>query len=212
MTYKTVRQKTGDSMVHNKNLVLTRHNIQPLNDYIKFLRDGTSILAQRIKKQMSNIKNDTVRKTLKEDYLNCRRKNKGNIKPVEESDIGRKVGDVIDNKEFHNFRMCLIDYYLMARCFRSYNTLEGVKYSRPSYNNIIYAGNEHIGNYITILSKLGFKIDFQSVNYGQQEKDFLSTPGITDKQKLYDVISKIQCLDVSGMKQPMFYQRYTEDD
>jgi hypothetical protein len=44
-----------------------------------------------------------------------------------------------------------MDYYLLARVFRGYATKSG-KINGPTKNVIIYAGNEHIKNYIKVLT------------------------------------------------------------
>ncbi len=61
------------------------------------------------------------------------------------------------------------------------------EYSRPSYNNIIYAGDAHIATYMLKLRALGFTVDY--------------TKHATTKYNF-------QCIDIYGMKQPMFHQRY----
>ena len=90
--------------------------------------------------------------------------------------------------------MMQMDYYLLARCFRTYKKKGG--YSRPSYNNIIYCGAYHIETYVFLLDKLGFKID---AKVDQLLGLYMYKP---------NSLTKMQCLDISKIKQPLFHQRY----
>ena len=81
-----------------------------------------------------------------------------------------------------------MDYYLMARCFRKFERKKD-EYYLPPANIIIFAGDAHISNYIEILGKLGFTINFQKKRTNVNDPNY-------------------QCLNISEMKQPMFHQRF----
>jgi hypothetical protein len=60
----------------------------------------------------------------------------------------------------------LMDVYLLARMFRTFNTKDTInvpsKYSSPPENIIIYAGQYHIDFYIYFLKNHGFQLDVES--------------------------------------------------
>lgn len=159
--------------------------IQKLNAYLDFLRDLESIVYRRIKKQFSNISDDHIRITISRKFNECLIKNKRFLNPIKNIDRPKLFGIL-------EYITCLMDYYLIGRCFRDFRKTPlssgNFQYSRPSYNNIIYTGYYHTNNYVNILLDLGFKVDFE--NYADRGGNF-------------------QCLNISKMKQPMFHQRYT---
>lgn len=161
-----------------------REKIKNLISYFNFLKDENSIVYMRIEKQFENIENLHIKKTLKKEFRKCLNENK---KYLDKISLLVEYDDVkIDRNILFGlieFITCLMDYYLMARCFRKF---KGDGYSRGSYNNIVYTGGSHTVNCVNILLKLGFNIDFSNHALGE---DF-------------------QCLNVSKMKQPMFWQRY----
>jgi len=214
--FETRQQENGFLMSHKPGILATPKIIHDLNSYIFFLLNKDSIVYERIEKQFNNITNPDIRKMLEQDFKECQEKYQEGIKPIDLQALTQKVqkgepiptlGQVINCRLLHNYIICLMDYYLMARCFRTY--AEGTKYQRPSYNNIVYTGGSHTINYVDILSKLGFVIDFKTVNVDANDPDIsekiVSAGGIKNWVKS---VPNFQCLDVSEMKQPMFHQRY----
>lgn len=161
--------------------------IKKINVYIDFFRDPESIIYRRIEKQFLNISDDHIRITISRKFKDCLKKNKRFLNPIKNKNIDySKIFGILE------YGTCLMDYYLIGRCFRNFKKVPSssgaFKYSRPSYNNIIYSGDYHTNNYVNILLDLGFKIDFE--NYADRSGNF-------------------QCLDIFKMKQPMFHQRYS---
>jgi hypothetical protein len=196
------QQKVFNILRNQHKLVyVTSENIEELNEYIRFLQDENSFVNLRIKKQLDNIENPSIRKILEQSFEKCKKKYMEKIFLInidnnsEYSKYNPSQIDLRSTSPIFCYVVCLMDYYLMGRCFRSYK--KDAKYSRPSYNNIIYAGEAHINIYIDILLKLGFVIDFKDLAKMSFDMWDLAPPR-----------DKSQCLDVSKMKQPMFHQRY----
>jgi hypothetical protein len=189
--YKTEKQRKGHSLFKSiKKGTATKEQIKNwkyINDWLTFLHDPHSIVHTRIEKQIYNIENPKIRNYLYASYRNCIRSShflkNVNLKGVTTNKQAQKI---IPIKEIRNYRICLMDHYLMARCFRTFRQTSG--YSRPPSNIIIYAGDHHIGNYIDILQNLGFEIKYKDVSRIRK--------------------SNYQCIDISGMEQPMFHSRY----
>ena len=187
-------------------------DIRKICKTIDLLLNKESFIHKRIQKQFDNITDKNIRTALEQSFQKCQEKY---IRRVQTADIdtGKKIKDIIDYGKILAYQMCLMDYYLMGRCFRNYEGdlrgAKGVKYRRPSYNNIIYTGDLHTENYVKILTELGFKIDFKDINEEVEDIDALvaKTPGMSNEQR-FNTIPDFQCLDVSKMKQPMFHQRY----
>ncbi len=99
---------------------------------------------------------------------------------------------------FRGLQRVFNDYYLIARCFRSYDKKEG--YSRPSYNNIIYVGGYHGRTYLKILRKIGFNVDVSVPKNLESVKD----SSLKVKRG-----GTAQCLNISTLQQPLFRQRYS---
>lgn len=172
----------------------TQKELLGITDYIDFIKNDNSLIHKRIKKQIKNIEDSTIRKIIKELYVkNC----VGQMAHIQlpgrdssDEDVEKFIRDVLNNPDI-KYRNCIVDYYLISRCFRKYDKKKG--YSRPSYNNIIYAGNYHIRIYVSILQTLGFTIKYKNINVNKNNKRMRN---------------KYQCIDIGKMKQPMFYQRY----
>ncbi len=208
--FETKYQRYGYTQISKlKNPVLTEMIKLYVNAYFDYLLSEESVINKRIRKQIDNIENPVIKRVLEDCLQHCREKNRFDY--ISQGDIGRKLSEVVNYNSVQNYGDCLMDYYLMTRCFRTYK--KGVKYFLPSYNNIIYAGGGHIRSYINILTKLGFVIDFEKVDFdaeapGMEEK-FAQSDGIIE---WFQSIPNFQCLDISEMKQPMFHQRYTKED
>jgi hypothetical protein len=178
--------------------------IEDINSYLKFLGNKDSFLYKRIRKQFSKIKDKKIRKVLEQSFSMCIKRNEKALKLIEKSwSITPKFMEKRRlSKSFHSkfweiiwYGICLMDHYLIARCFRTFNKIKK-EYNRPSYNNIIYTGDAHTNNYIDILKKLGYIIDYQKIN---------TNPKVGDTT----VVSTFQCLVFDkDFKQPMFSQRY----
>nr|QBK86146.1 MAG: hypothetical protein LCMAC101_07410 [Marseillevirus LCMAC101] len=206
MIFESVNQQIGYAMSMS-DILITQEIMDYINSYINFLLDKNSFIHQRIQKQFDNITDPNIKRILEQSFQECQEKYQDYIKPISDSSIQSKASDVVNPKELLKYITCLMDYYLMGRCFRTYK--RGVfKYHRPSYNNIIYAGEVHRKNYVDILLKLGFVIDFESINF---DIKILEKVSPVDYVELMKSIPDFQCLDVSGMKQPMFHQRYRND-
>ena len=65
--------------------------------------------------------------------------------------------------------MCFMDYYTLARIFRSYNKNKRHPYHGPAYNSIIYAGAAHCSFYNKTLQDLGFYIEYNSSFKNQRD-------------------------------------------
>nr|QBK85425.1 MAG: hypothetical protein LCMAC101_00120 [Marseillevirus LCMAC101] len=163
-----------------------KEKVSDTNDYIDFVLNPNTFLRKRVKKQFDAIKDDRIRNIFETDFAACKVKFEKRIKYLKQNDRDYlEVDRILWDVRF--YAQCLMDYYVIARCFRSFDKRRG--YSRPSYNNIIYVGDSHIAEYFKILGKLGFHI---------VEK-------VPAKAK--DNI-KFQCLNISEIQQPLFYQRY----
>jgi len=162
--------------------------IPETNAYIEFVTSPYSIIKTRIRKQFNAIKEKPTRILIENEFKICLYEHGKNIRNIVSGMDYNTIYKILRAVKMYN--ICLMDYYLIARCFRTYDKKEG--YSRPSYNNIIYAGAQHIRNYVKILNKLGFKID-----------------AMADQRNMYEKMpAKMQCLDISKIKQPLFHQRY----
>ncbi len=204
LIFETKEQQHG-FLVICKNGLLVPKNVIDVNSYITFLLNKKSLIYKRIQKQFDNIKNSTIRTILEQSFKECRGKNREYIKHIQKVDSKLKVSDSINTEKITNYQICMIDYYLMGRCFRTYK--KGSKYHRPSYNNIIYAGGNHVSNYVDILTNIGFVIDFKEVNFSIEmvDRDKIKHMGL---DMYLSSISNLQCLNVSKLNQPMFHQRY----
>jgi hypothetical protein len=76
------------------------------------------------------------------------------------------------------YQSLVMDYYLIHRLFREFRIIEG-KYSEKPKHIIIYAGDAHSTRYSEFLTYIGF-------------------------QKIQEVVSENQYLDISKFKQPFF--------
>ena len=171
--------------------------IDDINSYLKFIRNKDSFLYKRIRKQISNIKDRSSRKIIEQSFEKCLERRELDFGYFEPSwSITPKFIEKMKTKELIlsrfmsviDYGMCLMDHYIMARCFRDFKKRSG-KYSRPSYNNIIYTGDAHTKDYVSILKKLGFIIDYEQTNY------------------IYGYNSQCLVFD-DNFIQPMFHQRY----
>lgn len=172
--------------IYRKEPETISYNIRIFNDLVDYMLKPDSIVNMRIRKQFNAIKHNHIKNTLIKEFTVYIKTYKDGIRHLElhESDVfeAEKVIQTLKTYRIH-----LMDYYLIARCFRSYDKKKG--YSRPSYNNIIYAGWVHDDNYFKILKGLGYKTDI-----------FIQDKPFNDKT--------FQCLDISKLKQPLFHQRY----
>jgi hypothetical protein len=178
--------------------------IDDVNSYLKFLGNKDSFLYKKIRKQFSKIKDKKIRRILEQSFDLCIKRNEKALKLIESSwSITPKFMERKRLSKYFplkymtvlRYGTCLMDHYLMARCFRTFNKIKK-EYNRPSYNNIIYSGDAHTNNYIDILKKIGYIIDYQKINMNRE---------VNDKT----VISNFQCLVFDkDFKQPMFQQRY----
>ncbi len=166
------------------------------NRFIDYLVNPKSIVNRRIKKQFEAIQNEYIKRTLMKCFEDCLKIYEEKLIHLKLDNIGsRAFNSIIDT--VGDYEVCLMDYYLIARCFRSYDKKKG--YNRPSYNNIIYVGNGHILNYLKIFRKLGFLAD----EVGEAEDvEF-------DVEEIW-AAEKKQCLDISNINQPLFNERYTK--
>ncbi len=213
--FETEQQKEGYIIIMLNELV-TLENVDFLNAFINLLLNTNSIIHQRIQKQFNNITDSKIREKLEGYLKKCQELYQCKIKPINIDLIKWPINpddhitarDVVNRPAIGKYEICLMDCYLMGRCFRSYTN--GSKYHRPSYNNIVYAGAGHIRNYISILKKLGFEIGFKDVNFlpGKEHNDKMKQVG---NEKYYSSIPNFQCINVSEMEQPMFHQRYRQD-
>jgi hypothetical protein len=210
--FVTGPQKYGNYILSNlsNNPIITTKIKDAINAYFHYLLDKDSIINKRIQKQIDNVEDPKVKKTLEDYWHECKKTHY--LTFLFKEDVGKKLWTVINAGKLSRYKVCLMDLYLMARCFRTYK--KGSKYSRPSYNNIIYAGGAHVHNYINILLKLGFVIDFKSANFDTTPEKMKETSNkgieMGGFENVLRTIPNFQCLDVSEMKQPMFYQRYTD--
>jgi len=161
-------------------------------EFYAYFIDPNSLVYQRIQKQFDNIQDNRIKNLLEKDFKTCTARYAKILKEFSPPRANTKLNIVRDKlrdsrDDLLEYANCLMDYYLIARCFRTYRKIKN-QYSRPSYNNIMYVGDTHAINYTAILKKLGFKQQYIQRNQ-EGDKDF-------------------QCLDVSGMNQPMFHQRY----
>nr|QBK85427.1 MAG: hypothetical protein LCMAC101_00140 [Marseillevirus LCMAC101] len=186
---ETMKQRWGSTSSYEyiyeaKTRYKISSNVKEVNDYIDFILNSQSFLRKRIKKQFNAIRDDRIRDTIKREFAACLAKYKKGIRHLMVHEPDRfKALKVL--WAISDYTICQMDYYLIARCFRSYGKKKG--YSRPGYNNIIYAGHRHIKRYIKILQKLDFNLDAKV------------SPVRGDR---------LQCLDLSEIKQPLFHQRY----
>jgi hypothetical protein len=187
-------------------------HIDDLNSYLDFIKNQDSIVYKRIRKQINNIQDERVKNIIEQSFEECTSNLKIEFDNYEYSwsitpDFIQKIKNtvIIANrfKKLLDNGLCLMDHYLMARCFRTFNKTKK-EYSRPSYNNIIYTGDAHTNNYIRILKQIGFNIDYQQVNI-----DVAKMKNTIDVINRKYIKENFQCLIFDkDFKQPMFHQRY----
>jgi hypothetical protein len=175
--FETKSQLRGSYLSYNIDIILLwtekdKSYIDDLNSYLDFIKNQDSFVYKRIRKQFDNIKDKRIKNIIEQSFEECIETLKidfENYKPswsITPEFIKKIKNTVIAGKRLEkllNRGMCLMDHYLMARCFRTFNKIKK-EYSRPSYNNIIYTGGAHTLNYIKILEKIGFNIDYEQVN------------------------------------------------
>jgi len=171
----------------------TKEEANCVSEFYTYFTDPNSLIYKRILKQINNVDDTGIKKFLHKDFKKCTKtfKDRMTKSQLPTSNLSLKTAQkyiLLMHPVLLSYANCLMDYYLLARCFRTYKKVNG-KYSRPSYNNIIYVGGTHAINYVRILVALGFKLEVDKETNGEGEKNF-------------------QCLDVSTMKQPMFHQRF----
>ena len=205
--FTTDGQAKGFHLVMGRSLDLINswnsQDAKNAREFYTYFTDPNSFMYKRIQKQFDNIQNKQLKNIITTDFKACTKKYKKTLKNFSPPPANTKLEIVHDElrsnrPELLEYSNCLMDYYLIARCFRTYKkTTRGAlspsglkdKYSRPSYNNIVYVGEVHAKNYIKILNKIGFPYWGYIQRNWEGHEDF-------------------QCLKVSGMKQPMFHQRY----
>nr|QBK85511.1 MAG: hypothetical protein LCMAC101_00980 [Marseillevirus LCMAC101] len=187
---------TYKSLFKNQSKKEISRRIKGVNIYFDFLTYPKSIVHKRITKQIGAIEDPRIKSSIRNMYRKCLADFLKGIEHINPRQSKSKITKSLDSAFF--YQICLMDFYLISRCFRSYKKKEG--YSGPSLNNIIYAGNTHIHNYIKILQILGFDI--------VESADYLPYDG----DRPYDNDAKpnknAQCLNISKIKQPLFHQRY----
>lgn len=93
-------------------------------------------------------------------------------------------------QEFTHINHYLIDWYTLSRIYKKVNNKDNQQYepSEPK-NIIIYAGNNHIQNYLEFF----------------QSQDYILVESQIQKNK-----NKIRCLDMQNIKQPLFNKTIKE--
>ena len=135
----------------------------------------TSTFMDKIKKQINNIKIDSIKKffntRLREynkiciDNINSGDLTYNNIQSkIKISDYRSEIFDII-TKIF----LDIMDLYLMSRVFRTFYDDDGNEIYNAS-NIIIYAGDLHVKKYITWLKQLGFEEKYNVSNSTNLEK------------------------------------------
>jgi len=173
--------------------VLNKEDYKEIFNFFAFFSDEDSIPVKRIIKQFSNIQIYEIREKLSKGFNDCLKraklsteKMKLDLEPYENLDIPLYTSSIekglLSILEYMN---AVIEYYMLARVFRSYKKGTG-KYNWASYNNILYTGRDHTFNMQDILEGLGFSVVIMSAAM---------------------VGERYQCLDVSDVD-PMFHQRY----
>ena len=120
----------------------------------------SSKFLDKVEKQIKNISNNSGIGYVQEFFKNSIKKYKKNIiKYINSGDISYdNVLEIYDTtnhkkiKELFQLNIFWMDLYLLSRVFRSFD-----QELYNSTNIIIYAGNDHIKNYINILKNLNFE-------------------------------------------------------
>jgi hypothetical protein len=215
--FETKSQLRGSYLSSSPELIYLLNNkdnshIDDLNSYLSFIKNQDSFIYKRIRKQINNIQDKKVKNIIEQSFKECTSNLKIEFDNYEYSwsitpDFIQKIKNtvIIANrfKKILENGICLMDHYLMARCFRTFNKIKK-EYNRPSYNNIIYTGGFHTLNYVKILKQIGFNIDYEQVNIDMDKME-----GIRDAVKGKFIKENFQCLIFDkDFKQPMFHQRY----
>lgn len=174
-----------------------------LQYYYQFLRNDPR--SHIIQKQIDAIGNEDISSLLRDKFQTAVESLSEEIQGINVLEaVNISQSDVefmmrIKVVEVFEHEKDMMDIYLMARCFRNFHQ-KGQEYSWPSYNNVIYAGDEHIKTYVKFLTKeLGYKTQYKrTVGKSFYPGSTTSTKG----EKYY------QCVDISGMKQPIFKDRF----
>lgn len=177
--------------------------IKPLNkDYITFIKAkipnnvesifplnlSELLYSSKITKQLNSIKDLYIKKTLTDYIVNEMRVNMPTLNDWislrDETGNFETIG-----KRLIQFLNALMDGYLLARMFRSYQNIRNGKPSDDSKFNFIYVGENHAKNYIHILvGKLLFNMptaptasyiknkDFQCISVKQYSQPFFKIP------------------------------------
>ena len=209
--FETPQQLAGFRVIIRKNKFVrySEDKLQEIREYFKFivniLSDKTSFINQRVQKQIDNIPYTEIKDKIQSMLDTCVKNTQDfvkryniisaeNITKLTKQNIYKIVRKMKENDAIAINFQYWFDVYLLSRVFRKYN--QTVKYSRPSFNNIVYAGAGHISQYVYDLKLLGFIVDYKSSNYdpwalGAKNKKPMNE---IEKRKMEGKFSNFQCL------------------
>ena len=97
----------------------------------------------------------------------------------------------------------IMDIYLLARLFRTFNVDSKDKRKHPSnvQNAIIFAGGIHATNYEIFLQQVGFE---EVYSVGNFRSDFNDVARYMNGDPPFRSDKEHQCLDISNMPNPLF--------
>ena len=183
MLYTELKQLIHDKR-SGKVLLATLHRYEKSNQQVStFLQPNKDLLSERL------LKKEQLKSNMTDKIISYFRKC---IDPSihKMHELKSKLESSANLNDWNDFTMnllnilsCYVDIYTLLRIFRSFRTVAG-KISTDPENIILYMGNTHINRIVDFLEKVaGGEIVFE--NTSDEEDDF-------------------QCLDITGIKLPLF--------
>ena len=120
--------------------------------------------SDKISKQLDNIKDKFIVDKLKQFIQNL--KNSIKYKKISYTNFISKNRNIHKYMKMFlsSYRVSYMDFYCLARIFRSFRKIKNKASSDPE-NIIIHAGDRHIINYKSFLTKIGGKVIYEVNNY-----------------------------------------------
>ena len=141
-----------------------------------------NLFTTKLKKQLDNIEDTAIRTTIKTWFLEAINRNKTNL--ISWDKLVRNFSETDSEKmakilvPFIHMLVPYMDLYLSARMFRKFSEIKYYN-SKEAINIIVYAGNDHINNYVDLLTNyLNFKHEY---NYKSDENFCMDLSPLKDK-------------------------------
>lgn len=138
--------------------------VQNINKLREYLYNDVNIRHQLVMKQINYIPNKKLQTQLKRGLEECIN-----------SDFEILCDNIHHDPENPDIKRDLksrglkpyMDLYLLARILRKFKS-KGESYNQGCYNSIVYVGDQHAQFYISLLTKIGWKVDYnRKVDHNQ---------------------------------------------